>query len=125
MAASFTSIAHPIAVDGGLGRLSEERDYDKHVEELVRQVLLTNPGERVNRPDFGCGIRRMLFAPNSEAAANLLQAAVMEALDRFLSTVIRVDEVKTLAREETLEVKVSYVVLAKSQRRFLNLGVAL
>src|SRR5258708_9531911 len=125
MAAPFTSIAHPIAVDAGLGRLSEERDYDKHVEQLVREVLLTNAGERINRPEFGCGIRRMLFAPNSDAAANLLQAGVMQALDRWLSTVIKVDEVKTLARDETLEVRVSYVVLARSQRRFLNIEVAL
>ena len=48
---------------------------------MIRQVLLTTPGERINRPEFGCGVRRMLFAPNSDAAASLAQVSVHDALD--------------------------------------------
>ena len=51
MKQAFTSIRYPIAVDVGLGRLAQETNYAEHVDQLIRQVLLTNPGERINRPD--------------------------------------------------------------------------
>ena len=79
----FTSIHYPFAVDAGLGGLAEESDYAEHVEQMIIQVLFTNPGERVNRPDFGCGLRRMVFAPNSDVAASLAQVTVFQALDNL------------------------------------------
>jgi uncharacterized protein len=125
MAQPVTSIRYPIAVDAGLGRLAVESDYAAHVEQLMRQVLFTNPGERVNRPDFGCGLRRMVFAPNSEVTASLLQVTVFQALTRWLGSVIEVDRVETAAREEILEVRIAYVLRARQERRYLNLEVTL
>jgi phage baseplate assembly protein W len=125
MAQPVTSIRYPIAVDAGLGRLAVESDYAAHVEQLMRQVLFTNPGERVNRPDFGCGLRRMVFAPNSEVTASLLQVTVFQALTRWLGSVIEVDRVETAAREEILEVQIAYVLRARQERRYLNLEVTL
>src|SRR5262249_7356786 len=119
------SIRYPFAIDAGLGRLAEEPDYPAHVEQLMRQVLLTNPGERIDRPDFGCGIRRMVFAPNSDVRANLLQASVFQALDRWLGTVIKVDDVKATVIDERLEVRITYVLLARQQRRYLNVEVTI
>jgi hypothetical protein len=119
----FTSIGFPIAIDVGLGRLATENAYAAHIEQLIRQVLLTNPGDRINRPDFGCGIRRMLFAPNSDVSANLIQATVLQSLERWLGSVIKVDDVRTTAIEETLEVRIAYVLLARQERRYLNVTV--
>ena len=82
----ITSIRYPVAIDAGLGQLSVESDYARHVEQMIKQVLFTAPGERINRPDFGCGLRRMVFAPNSEAAASLAQVTVYEALQTWLGT---------------------------------------
>src|SRR5881227_3787849 len=104
MAERFTSIRYPVTLDVGFGRFASEEDYVRHVEQLMRQVLLTNPGERINRPDFGCGIRRMVFAPNSEAAASLAQVSIYQALEKWLAPAIRVDDVKVAAAEETLNV---------------------
>lgn len=123
MKARFTSIHHPLAVDAGLGRVAEERDYARHVEQMIRQVLLTNPGERVNRPDFGCGIRRMVFAPNSDAVASLLQVTVMQALEKWLGTAIQVEEVKVVAVDSTLTVRVGYILKVRRERRYLNVEV--
>src|SRR5215813_13402647 len=100
----FTSIKYPIAIDAGLGRLAEETDYAAHVEQLVKQVLFTSPGERINRPDFGCGLKRMVFAPNSEVAASLVQVSVYEALTKWLSSVIDVSGVQATAADDTLSV---------------------
>jgi phage baseplate assembly protein W len=124
MAAPSRSLRFPIAVDLARGRFAEEPDYAAHVDQLVRQVLLTNPGERAHRPDFGCGIRRMVFAPNTEAGAQLLQVSVTQALNQWLGSVIQVGQITTSANDSTLAVGVSYVLLAHGERRYLNLEVS-
>lgn len=125
MSQPFTSIRYPIGIDAALGRLQEETDYAAHVEQLIKQVLFTSPGERVNRPDFGCGIRRMVFAPNSDVAAGLAQVIIFESLKRWLDQVITVSNVKTQAINERLEIRLAYVLKARRERRYLNLEVTL
>jgi len=123
MPEEFHSILYPLAIDRGLGAVADEESYAAHVEQLVKQVLLTNPGERINRPDFGCGLRRMVFAPNSEAASSLLKVTILAALDKWLGSVIKVDDVIVTAASETLAVQLRYVLLARQERRYLNLRV--
>lgn len=119
------SIKYPFEIDASLGRLAVETDFGAHVDQLLRQLLLTDPGERINRPDFGCGIRRMLFAPNSEANASLLQVTVYQAIQKWLSSVVHVGEVKVSTRDEVLEVRVVYALKATQERRYLNLEVTI
>jgi len=121
----FHSIRHPVGIDAGLGLLERETDYARHVDQMIRQVLLTGPGERINRPDFGCGVRRMVFAPNSRLTASLAQAQIFESLNRWLGTVITVNDVKVEAREETLSMWIAYTLKARREKRFLNLEVAI
>lgn len=121
----ITSIHYPFAIDAGVGRLAEETDYAAHVEQMIKQVLFTNPGERINRPDFGCGLRRMVFAPNSEVTASLTQVTVFQALETWLGNLINVDEVRVKAIEEVLEVRIVYMLKARQERRYLNLEVTL
>lgn len=121
--AERADFGYPFSLDPGLHAVAEEPSYGRHVDHLVRQVLFTNPGERVNRPDFGCGLRRMVFAPNSDVTASLTQVTVLQALERWLGDVIRVDTVETSARQETLEVRVSYTLRQTGERRYLNVEV--
>lgn len=123
MSAPFTSIRHPFAVDAQRGRLAEEESYAEHVEQMMFQVLFTAPGERVNRPDFGCGIKRLVFAPNSEVSAALAQVAIYQALTRWLGSAIDVNDVKAVAADERLEISIAYTLKARGERRYLNLEV--
>lgn len=123
MAQPFTSIKHPIAIDPGRGRLAEEEDYAEHVEQMIFQVLFTAPGERVNRPDFGCGIRRLVFAPNSEISASLAQVTIFQSLNKWLGTAIDVNDIKATAIDERLEITIVYTLRARGERRYLNLDV--
>lgn len=125
MREEFHSIRYPVSIDRGLGAVSDQQDYAEHVEEMIKQVLLTSPGERVNRPSFGCGLRRMVFAPNHPAAAGLLKVSVLQALDTWLSDVITVDDVTAESVDSTLSLKITYVLKARQERRYLNLEVAL
>jgi len=122
---NVSRIRFPFDIDAGLGRLAEETDYPAYVEQLMMQVLLTSPGERVNRPDFGCGLRQMVFAPNSNVTASLTQVTVTRALNDWLGDLIRVDKVEVQAVEEKLEVSIAYTLKVKGEHRYLNLEVGL
>jgi Bacteriophage baseplate protein W len=89
---------------------------DEHVRDLIRQVLFTSPGERVNRPEFGCGLLRLVFAPNSEALQAATQFQVQTALQRWLAEVITVNDVRVDARESELDVTVVYTRLDVAER---------
>lgn len=119
------AIDYPFAIDGGLGRLATQTDYAEHVEQLMKQLLFTNPGERVNRPEFGCGIRRMVFAPNSQEPASLAQITIYQALEKWLSSVIKVDEVEVTAQDEKLGIKIKYLLKVRREQRYLNVEVSL
>ena len=96
---------------------SAETDPDDHVRDLIYQVLFTSPGERVNRPEFGCGLKQLVFAPNSDALATATQQLVQGALHRWLEEVMAVEGVEVSAVESTLEVKVVYVRRDTGERR--------
>ena len=119
----YTSIRHPFAVDPGRGRMAEEENYAEHIEQMMLQVLFTAPGERINRPDFGCGVERLLFAPNNVVSASLAQVTIFQALTRWLGSAIDVNDVKAVAIEERMEIKIVYTLKARGERRYLNLEV--
>jgi hypothetical protein len=124
MADPVRRIRYPFAVDAGAGRLAEEQDYDAYVRQLIRQVLLTAQGERINRPDFGAGVRRMVFAPSAQGTASLAETLVYQALTAWLSSVIKLEKVSATAAGERLDILVEYIVVANGERRYLNVEVA-
>lgn len=88
-----------------------------HVADLVEAVLFTAPGERVNRPDFGCGLGLLLFAPVDHAVVATAELQVRSGLQRWLGTVIEVDDVTVSLGEATITVAVSYRVRATGETR--------
>ena len=88
----------------------------EHIRDMLYQVLFTNPGERVNRPDFGCGLLQMVFLPNSDALATATQFLVQGALQRWLGDVIRVESVEVSSENEKLIVDLVYICRATGQR---------
>ena len=96
----------PYHVDGR--RRTAETDEDDHIRDLIHQVLFTNPGERVNRPDFGCGIGQLVFMPNSGALAAATQFLVQGSLTRWLDGLIAVQRVEVVADDNRLTVAVIY-----------------
>jgi phage baseplate assembly protein W len=83
-------------------------DGDDHVRDMVQQVLFTAPGERVNRPDFGCGLLELAFEPNSDVLAAALELRVRSSLQRWLSDVIEVDQVRLDHEDARLVVDIEY-----------------
>jgi phage baseplate assembly protein W len=91
----------------GRGRTATT-DRDDHVRDMIEQLIFTNPGERVNRPDFGSGLLQMIFGPNSPELASVLQVTLQAALQRWLGDVIVVRSLAVNAVDSTLTVDLSY-----------------
>ena len=64
---------------GADGRLAWSEGED-NVRESIRVLLLTEPAERLMRPEFGCGLRRFLFEPNTVTTRTLIREAVTNAI---------------------------------------------
>jgi uncharacterized protein len=104
----------PYRLDGS--RRTATTGEDGHVRDMIYQVLFTNPGERVNRPDFGCGLKLLLFMPNNDALAVATQALVKGALQRWLEAEIQVEKVEVAAQDSSLVITVVYVRRATGER---------
>ncbi len=102
------NIDYPLRFDGR-GRTAATDD-DDHIRDLIEEFLFTNPGERVNRPDFGAGLLQLVFTPNSPELASALQFTIQAGLQRWLGDLIVVQKVTVTSAESTLEVLVQYVV---------------
>ena len=76
--------AFPFRIDPASGQAART-GYEAHVEQMIRQLLLTSPGERADLPQFGCGLRQLLFAPNSDAVQATARLAVQRALNQWLA----------------------------------------
>ena len=91
--------------------------YEGHVEQMVSQLLLTTPGERADLPEFGCGLRALIFAGNSDALSATAQMLVQQALARWLSEHLTVRTVEVLPpvatpEENQIVVRVEYALVA-------------
>jgi phage baseplate assembly protein W len=87
-----TDFAFPFRIDPVSGQAAQA-PYASHVEQMIRQILLTSPGERADLPQFGCGIRQLLFAPNSTALQATTQLLIRQSLNKWLGDQIQVQSV--------------------------------
>lgn len=115
MSEEQTQIDYPFHFDG-LGRTAQAAPED-HIRDLIEQVLLTSPGERVNRPSFGSGLLQLVFAPNSDELATATQFLVQGALQQWLGDLIEVESTRVENADSRLLVTVQYVERRTQQRR--------
>lgn len=92
-----TSFGFPFKVND-LAQTATSSD-DENIRAKIVQVVLTSPGERVNLPEFGCGLRDLAFDPNNEILAATTEFAITKALQQWLSDAIIVDSVDVLNSE--------------------------
>ncbi len=97
---------------GSNGR-TDSTNHSEHIRDLIRQVLFTTPGERVNRPTFGSGLNQLLFEPNSIELQSTVQFLVKGALQEWLGDRIEVNDVKVEVLDSSLQVNVSYLEIGE------------
>jgi len=112
-ASSYASFPFRVTSDG-----VAQSERSDHVREQIEQVLFTNPRERVFRPEFGAGIRRLIFEPNNQSLWNItrrrLNASLADALYGEVDP--KTIEVRVEAKDEMLLIYVSYMLAAIGRR---------
>lgn len=114
-------VTYPLQIDSS-GQL-KNADYASHIRQMIEQMLFTEKGERVNRPDFGCGLQQLIFDPMNDAIGLTVQPMVVAELSRWFGELIRVEDVKvTLApmqqgqSQPMIVISIQYVLLKNGKR---------
>ena len=119
--------AFPFRIDATSGQAAQSA-YAAHVDQMIRQVLLTTPGERADLPSFGCGLRQLLFAPNSAALQATTQVLVQDSLNRWLGNQIQVQKVTVSSGQAGVDsqllVEVDYVLIETQSLQTTQIQVA-
>jgi len=105
-------LAHPFRPD--LGRSAVSGD-ERHVRDMLELVLFTAPGERVHRPDFGCGLNQLLFLGNSPELAITVEMAVRAAVQRWLGEVLTIEGLRVGAEDAVLAIELDYRLRASGE----------
>jgi phage baseplate assembly protein W len=112
--------AFPFRIDPASGQAAQS-SYADHVDQMIRQILLTAPGERADLPEFGCGLKQLIFAPHSAALNATTQLLVQKALNRWLSGQIVVQQVQVAdlvpGQEEQLQLEIDYTLVETQTRQ--------
>jgi Bacteriophage baseplate protein W len=114
----------PYAV--GSGGAPKTTTGDDHLRDLILQVLFTSPGERVNLPEFGVGVQRLVFAPNNEALRTSAQFLITTSLQRWLGDRITVGQVSVSSEsgfEHVVTIEIEYTVKATQQQQSVQVQV--
>ena len=112
-------IAFPMRTDaiGGVALVARERE----IQEAIRLILGTAPGERPMRPEFGCRINEYVFASADGSTANAIAAEVKEALRRWEARIEVEDVLVTFDARDvtTLYIDIRYAIRSSNDRRNL------
>lgn len=119
MNGSGRHLAFPFRI-GPDGRSDAPASLEEHVRDEIIQLLLTNPGERPFLPDFGGGLRRLVFEGNDDVTAGLAKAAISDAISYWLKTRIEMLALNVSADDSTLNVDLSYRVLSNNEEKQLR-----
>ena len=107
--------AFPFRIDPASGQ-GARTTYEAHVDQMIRQILLTAPGERADLPDFGCGLRKLVFAPHSDALEATTRLLVLQSINKWLSdqvsvTSVTVDPTASRGDASQLLIRIDYQLI--------------
>lgn len=96
------------------------KTLDEHVRDEIVQLLLTNLGERLFVPEFGGGVRRMIFENADETTAAVTKAAITRAINRWLGHRVKLEELQVSVKDSTIDVVVRYRLAGTEDVRVLR-----
>ena len=94
---------------------------DEAIRGKIIQVLFTAPGERVNLPEFGCGLFNLIFEPNDTVLAAAMEFTIGQALTRWLRDEILVDAVNVESDQERVLVEIAYTKRQDLSRQLVRI----
>jgi phage baseplate assembly protein W len=106
-----------IALDG---RAATTRSREDHVRDEVFQLILTNPGERLFLPEFGGGVRRLVFEGGGQTTEAMAKAMISQAVGRWLDRRVVLENLTVVSRDATLTVDLVYRIAGTDDKRRLR-----
>jgi phage baseplate assembly protein W len=118
MAKEFLGVGWTYPVRARLNGDIAMSQFEDDIREAILIILGTAKGERVMRPDFGCGIHDLVFAPINTATITLVENSVREALTVYEPRIelIKVEALSDRAEEGKLLVNIDYRVRSTNNR---------
>jgi phage baseplate assembly protein W len=117
-----TGVGFPLRIDD-LGRVASQTG-DENIQAKIMEVLLTAPGERVHLPEFGCGLRQLVFDPNNDILAATTEFSINAALQRWLGNEILVERVDVATGNEA-EITIEIVYIRRDQLERSKIKIAI
>ena len=106
-----------IGPDGATKQVSSVQE---HVANELMQLLLTNLGERLFLPEFGGGLRRLVFEPLDAASQGMTKAMVTQAISTWLGHRITLEDLTVEVEQTTLEVQIKYRIAGTEDSRVMR-----
>ncbi len=113
------NLRYPFGFDTG-GHTAQCSDTD-HINQMLAQLLFTNPGERVMQPTFGSGVMQLVFAPNSPQLAATVEYTMQGAIQQYLGDIVALQNLTVNADDSTLTIDIGYIVRSTGQSATLSL----
>lgn len=120
MAAQYFGLKFPLSKNSsGIPAASTDEDL---IQESLKQILMTVPGERVMRPQFGSNILGLVFENNTEILEHYLDLEIRSAISKFEPRVV-MRNITVERKEEELIITIYYVIVATSAQASVSLAV--
>ena len=112
-------LAFPFRI-GPDGRTVPPPDLPSHVRDELLQLVLTNPGERLFLPEFGGGVRKLIFEPVDDVLTGVTKARLTQAINRWLGHRVVLEDVKVGHSDARLDVEIHYRLAGTQDTRVLK-----
>lgn len=112
-------LAFPFRI-GTDGRTVAPADVPAHIRDELMQLVLTSPGERLFLPEFGGGVRKLVFEPADDVLAGVTKARLTQAINRWLGHRVTLEDVKVDHANARLEVEIRYRLAGTQDTRVLK-----
>jgi uncharacterized protein len=103
----------------GAAALSSRRQV---VREALEQLLMTIPGERVNRPNFGCGIQRLVFEGTDPVALATAEYLISTSVRQYLRELLDLDAVRVTVEDSTVFIDILYTLVGTGEESALTIA---
>jgi phage baseplate assembly protein W len=102
------------------GRMAQVASLEDHIRDELVQLLLTNPAERLFLPEFGGGVRRLVFESADETTAAMAKAVITQAVTRWLGHRVALEHLTVDVENETIDVDLRYRISGTEDTRVLR-----
>jgi phage baseplate assembly protein W len=101
------------------GRTLTVDSSEEHLRDEMMQLVLTNPGERLDLPEFGGGVRMLVFEGADKTVESMTKARLTQAINRWLGHRAALENLNVVVENSRVEVSIKYRLSGKENSRVL------